>query len=90
MNPGTGKVHRACAVRCISSGTPPVLAVRDRDGHAQHLLVVGGDGRAINREILDLVAEPVEVRGRISRIEGLLVLWVEPGDISKLGRAERL
>jgi hypothetical protein len=25
MRPGSGKVHRSCAARCISSGTPPVL-----------------------------------------------------------------
>ena len=36
MNPGSGKVHRDCAVRCISGGIPPGLLVRDRDGKLQY------------------------------------------------------
>ena len=84
MSPADGKVHRACAVRCISSGTPPILAVRDAEGRARHLLLVGADGRALNREILDLVAEDVEITGRVTRIDRLLVLWTEPGQIRRL------
>ena len=34
MNPGSGKVHRDCAVRCISGGIPPGLLVRDREAPA--------------------------------------------------------
>ncbi len=79
-----GKVHRACAVRCISSGTPPVLALRGDGGALQHLLIVGSDGRSIGLEILDRVAEEVEVRGRVTRIDQLLVLWVEPEQIRRL------
>ena len=84
MNPGSGKVHRACAVRCISSGTPPVLALRDAEGRTRHLLLVGADGRALNREILDLVADNVEVRGRVTRLDRLFVLWTEPDRIRRL------
>ncbi len=29
MKPGKGKIHRSCAVRCISGGIPPVLATND-------------------------------------------------------------
>ncbi len=85
MNPATGKVHRACAARCISSGTPPVLAVRDRAGRERHLLLVGRDGRSLGREILEFVAEPVEITGRVSRLDQLTVLWAEPADIRRLG-----
>src|SRR5947209_4539299 len=28
MNPGNGKVHRECAVRCISGGAPPACLLR--------------------------------------------------------------
>ncbi len=86
MNPDTGTVHRACAVRCISSGTPPVLVVRDGDGRERHLLLVGRDGRSIHREILDVVAEPVEVTGAVSRIGALTVLRADPEDIRRLPR----
>jgi hypothetical protein len=84
MNPGTGKVHRACAARCISSGTPPLLLVRDRDGRALHLLLVGEDGRALRREILDRVGEPVAVSGRVVRYDNLLVLHAAPEALRRL------
>jgi hypothetical protein len=79
MRPGTGKTHRACAARCISSGSPPMLWVRDAaHGRDLHLLLVGRDGRALGRELLPWVAEPVEVTGRVVRHENLLVLEAEP------------
>ena len=34
MNPGNGKVHRDCAVRCISGGAPPAFIARDASGEA--------------------------------------------------------
>ena len=34
MKPGNLKTHRACAVRCISGGVPPVLLVRGGTGAA--------------------------------------------------------
>lgn len=78
MNPGNLKPHRLCAVRCISGGIPPVLYVHDADGRVAYLLLVGEDGRGINRELLGLVAEPVEVTGRVERHGDLLVLRAEP------------
>ncbi len=79
MRPGSGKTHRACAARCIASGSPPMLwvhdAARDRD---LHLLLVGTDGRALGRELLPWVAEAVEVTGRVVRHDDLLVLEAEP------------
>jgi hypothetical protein len=77
MRPGSGKVHRACAARCIASGAPPLLWVRDGDRDL-HLLLVGADGRALGRELLPWVAEAVEVTGRVARHDGLLVLYAEP------------
>lgn len=29
--PGKGKIHRSCAIRCISDGIPPVLATTDKN-----------------------------------------------------------
>src|SRR6266849_6326619 len=52
MNPGNGKVHRDCAVRCISGGAPPAFVARDESGESRTLLLVGPDGKALNREVL--------------------------------------
>ncbi|MGE3309475.1 MAG: hypothetical protein AB7O66_05840, partial [Limisphaerales bacterium] len=84
MNPGRLATHRGCAVRCLSGGIPPILLVQYASGRTEHYLMVGSDGRALNREILEFVAEPVEIRGEV-RIEGdLRVLRAEPSDIRRL------
>ncbi len=84
MNPGVLKPHRACAILCISGGVPPVLLVRDTTGFSAYYLLVGPAGEAINREVLDFVAEPVEIRGRVQRRGGQLVLRARPEDIQRL------
>src|SRR5947209_5586968 len=35
MNPGQLTPHRACAIRCISGGCPPILLARQKDGPAK-------------------------------------------------------
>ncbi len=75
--------HRACAVRCLSGGIPALFVVRDADGSAVSLLLTGRDGRALNGEILDLVAEPLVVRGAVERQGALLLLRAEPGDFRR-------
>ena len=79
MNPGDGKVHRDCAVRCISGGIPPGFLVRNQKGEATLLLLQGADGHAINNEILDRVAEPIEISGQVIRLGDTLILRSEPG-----------
>src|SRR5215510_7567500 len=72
MNPGAGKVHRDCAVRCISGGIPPAFLVRDSAGNTATLLVANW-----KRELLEHIAEPVTIRGRLSRSTGRLTLYQE-------------
>jgi hypothetical protein len=78
MNPGNGKVHRDCAVRCISGGIPPAFSVKDAEGRPKILLLAGADGRQLNREVLDFVAEPITIRGRLTRAGETYILWAEP------------
>ena len=78
MKPGNLKPHRACAVRCISGGIPPVFLVRDPEGAASYFLLVGEDGSAVNSEVLDRVAEPLRVEGRVVQRGGLRFLYADP------------
>ncbi|MEM9478262.1 MAG: hypothetical protein AAGA58_01230 [Verrucomicrobiota bacterium] len=82
MTPGNLKPHRACAINCISGGIPPVLVVRDQEGVASYFLLVGAKGEAINQEVLPLVAEPVEMRGRLWELGPLKILRTNPSTIS--------
>jgi hypothetical protein len=72
MNPGNGKVHRDCAVRCISGGIPPAFLVRDANGQTVTLLLANW-----KRELLNHVAEPITIHGRLARSSGRLTLYAE-------------
>ncbi len=85
MNPGRSKVHRACAVRCISGGIPPALWVRGQDGGAV-VLLVDSEGRSVNDRVLGMVAEGVRIRGELWRYDDLLVLRSDPEDYQRLSR----
>jgi hypothetical protein len=84
MNPGQLTPHRACAIRCISGGVPPVLLVRQRDGPAIYLLLVSADGKPVNKQVLGLVAEPLEITGEVERQGELLILRADPATYRKL------
>ena len=84
MNPGQLTPHRACAIRCISGGVPPVLLVRQKDGPAVYLLLVSAEGKPVNKQVLDLVAEPVEITGEVERQGNLLILRADPARYRKL------
>ncbi len=84
MNPGSLKPHRACAVRCISGGLPPALAVREATGETTYLLLVSADGQAVNKDILDMIAEPVEITGEVRQHENLLTLYADPSTYRRI------
>lgn len=72
MNPGRGKVHKGCAVRCISGGAPPAFLVKDEAGTPVVLVLTDTEGRAVRDAVLPLVGRGVRLTGRIRRSEGLL------------------
>ena len=78
MNPGQLLPHRACAILCISGGIPPVLLVRQKIGPAIYLLLVSADGQPVNQQVLDLVAEPVQITGEVERQGDWLILRADP------------
>jgi hypothetical protein len=85
MNPGSGKVHRDCAVRCISGGIPPVFATNDFKGSPAILLLTDLDQKPLSKEaFLKLVAQPVRIRGRVVKTGETLYLETEPSAISAL------
>jgi hypothetical protein len=74
MNPGQFIPHRACAIRCISGGVPPVLVVRHPNGQTSCLLLVSKEGRPLREEILRIIAEPVRITGEVEQDGNLLTL----------------
>jgi len=66
MNPAQGKVHRDCAVRCLSGGIPPALLVRHASGHASLLMLEAAEG-SIREVALQYAGESVSIRGTVLR-----------------------
>ena len=78
MNPGNLKPHKACAIRCISGGVPPVFLVKDVQGFAHYYLLVSENGQMVNKAVLNMVAEPVKISGTVIKYGDLLVLKANP------------
>ncbi|MDX2031634.1 MAG: hypothetical protein SF339_13245 [Blastocatellia bacterium] len=84
MNPGQAKPHRECAVRCISGGVPPLFVATDSTGRALQLWLVSASGEPVNRQVLDLVAEPIEIAGEVRRANDRLYLRADPARFRRL------
>lgn len=86
MKPGRGKVHKACAIRCISGGIPPMLLAAHPGGAPRFILLHSSDPSALRDLVIPHVADPVEVRGRLrqSPEAPFETLEIRPGDIAPL------
>lgn len=75
MRPATGKVHRGCAIRCLSGGVPPGLLVRDGSGDGMVLLLAGSAGERLDYDI-QLAGTFIDVHGALELNGGTPVLRV--------------
>ncbi len=78
MKPGQGKTHRACAIRCISGGVPAVFLSQNDQGDPLYFLLADSAGKAVNKQVLDLVADPIEITGKVTQYGDLFLLQAEP------------
>ena len=83
MKPGEGKIHKSCAIRCISGGIPPVLRVKtDKPSEAQkYYLLLDEQGRDINKAVLPFVAEHINITGKSNRFFNWDVLYLNIDDL---------
>ena len=84
MRPGSTKVHRACAARCILGGVPPVLIARNANGAEVGFLLADSAGGAVNDRVRDHIAEPVEITGQVIVRDGALILQADPETYRRL------
>jgi methionine sulfoxide reductase heme-binding subunit len=73
MRPATGKVHRGCAVRCLSGGVPPGVLVRDGEGNGRVILLAGPPGRPLDYDV-EWAARMVRASGALQMHRGIPVL----------------
>lgn len=73
MNPNQGKVHKSCGSLCIRGGIPPAFYVKDiRDQHA--LMIMTDRGLGHGKDLLEYVADPVELTATAQRWGDLLLV----------------
>lgn len=80
MKPGHGKPHRDCAIRCIAGGMSPVFYVRNEKGETNYYLILDTDGKKMNEQLKDYVAEPVSLQAKAVQYDDWIVLYVKGKD----------
>jgi len=85
MNPGEGKPHRSCAIRCISGGIMPMITYME-NGQKKYAVLLGENGEKINSQVLDFVAEPVEIKGVLYTYENWNYIQINPNFIKRLNQ----
>ena len=80
MKPGEGKVHKSCAIRCISGGIPPVLRSYENGKNSYYILRVI-HAQDVNKDILQFVAEPIQLKANVTSINGWFILQIDPDNI---------
>ena len=85
MKPGKGKVHRSCAVRCISGGIPPVFALSDKNSFTtKYYLIADEKGNPINKEILPFIGKPLIIKGNVYELEDWMLIKINTKNIEDL------
>ncbi len=85
MNPGEGKPHRSCAIRCIEGGIMPMVTYKEADGKINYAVLLGANGESLNKVIAYAVAEPVQLKGKLFAIDNWKILQVNiPNDLIRL------
>lgn len=89
MRPATGKVHRACAVRCLEGGVPPGLLLRLPDGSSQVVLLAGQEGEPFQFDP-QWAALTVSAEGQLELHDDLPVLRTDALAVDAVGAARAL
>ncbi|MEL6918446.1 MAG: hypothetical protein AAFO99_12030 [Bacteroidota bacterium] len=90
MKPGKGKIHRSCAVLCISGGIPPVLATTDTNNISEYYLITDKGGNPIHKEILPFVGKPSLLTGTVVQLEDWYQLRIDVANIKELNRPSKI
>lgn len=90
MKPGFGKIHRSCAVRCVSGGIPPVLATTDGNNISKYYLLTDLNGNPINQDVLSFIGKPSEIKGTVEKMEDWYTLKIDVKDITVISESSSI
>lgn len=86
MKPGKGKIHRSCAVRCISGGIPPVLVTTDKNNISEYYLLTDLSGEPLRKEVLSYIGKPSKIKGTVEKMEDWYILKIDVNTIKVLNK----
>ena len=69
MKPAYKAIHRSCAIRCISGGIPPVLAIRENGKFTDYYFLTDKSDHSLSKEVLAWVGVPVEIKGELKQFD---------------------
>lgn len=81
MNPATKAVHRSCAIRCISGGIPPVLAIRENGVFVDYFFLVDNQMNSLGMSLVPYVGIPVTVTGKEMQYDDWKLLDLSPDQV---------
>lgn len=84
MKPGQGKTHRACAIRCIVGGVPAVFRVQNSTHDVMYLLLADQNGKAVNDQIQDLIADSIQITGEVIQYDDMYVIQADPNSYERV------
>src|SRR5215470_911157 len=85
MNPGSGKVHRDCAARCLSGGVPVLFATNNFRGEPAVLQLADSSQNPLPKAaFLDHVGQPVRLNGTVVENGDTLFFEINPSSLSEL------
>lgn len=85
MRPSSGKVHKACASLCIRGGIPPAFFA-STGPKTGGLMIMTSGGKPYGPELLEMVADPLNVAGQLFKHGDLLVLDAPMTHMHRLSR----
>ena len=85
MKPGDGKTHKSCAIRCLSGGIPAIFATAPINGAQDYYILLGENGESINKDLLDFIADHIQLRGKVEQMADWHILYTNTEKICPLG-----
>jgi hypothetical protein len=85
MKPGQGKPHRDCAIRCIDGGISPVFYVHNEKGETNYFLILDENGKKMNHQLMDYIAEPIILTARAVQYNDWVILYTDRKSIKRTG-----
>jgi hypothetical protein len=79
MNPGNGKVHLSCAVRCIEGGIPPMIRYIE-DNKEKFAILFNTNGKPANTEVINFIGLSVKIKSRTSQYLNWEIITIQQLD----------